>query len=334
MDVETAKATINWFLAWLHKEKVGNICFFGGEPLLNWNTLVYTVNYLKETAHNKYRKKIDFSITTNGTLLTKDKVAFLRKHNFSILISLDSHKQEIQDQQRPSKNKASSFKQIIKGLKYFRPSDKVSLTATISARKMNIAGYLKYFSRFKCIKGFSFVAQLPSKPVSPPNKMVLNTYKASIEHYLLYLFKNWQQGNIIHPTGFEGPFPRTACLRHKVNLSENSCSAGVEAVTVWINGDIYLCQNLVGIENFRLGGVRDGIDLKKLKKIQAEDVFKKKTRCLACNIKSLCFGGCYFINYLTTGRLDRTHPDLCDLSKFKVACGEKILDKIDALIKA
>ena len=84
------------------------IVFFGGEPLLCYDTIIKPlVEYVKEKQYN-----VNFSITTNGTLLTKEKVDFLKQNNFCLLFSFDGSK-ETQDY-----NRSDSFDTIIKNIPY------------------------------------------------------------------------------------------------------------------------------------------------------------------------------------------------------------------------
>ena len=48
------------------------ISFFGGEPLMAWDTVKQTIQYVKGIASAR-RVKCNLHITTNGTLLTEDR---------------------------------------------------------------------------------------------------------------------------------------------------------------------------------------------------------------------------------------------------------------------
>ena len=61
--------------------------FSGGEPLLNFNVLRTYVERLSERAANYF--DIQFSLTTNGTLLSNSVLEFLNEYRFSIQISFD-----------------------------------------------------------------------------------------------------------------------------------------------------------------------------------------------------------------------------------------------------
>lgn len=67
------------------KEVIPHMGFFGGEPSLKWDDIIVPiVNYVKEN-----NIKMTFSITSNCSLLTPDKVDFLRMNNIGLLISMD-----------------------------------------------------------------------------------------------------------------------------------------------------------------------------------------------------------------------------------------------------
>ena len=69
MDLETAKASVNFLLAQAEGRRSIHITFFGGETLMNFPLLKQVVTYATEKAHEK-ECHVDFSLTTNATLLT------------------------------------------------------------------------------------------------------------------------------------------------------------------------------------------------------------------------------------------------------------------------
>ena len=70
------------------------ITFFGGEPLLRFDVILKSVDFLKELVE-KYRSELPenfelrFAINTNGTLLTDEIMEYLKQERFLIYISLD-----------------------------------------------------------------------------------------------------------------------------------------------------------------------------------------------------------------------------------------------------
>jgi uncharacterized protein len=68
------------------------LVFFGGEPLLNFAVISATVDYARQKAAEK-GKRVDFALTTNGTLLTTETIDFLQTHHLSVTVSLDGWEQ-------------------------------------------------------------------------------------------------------------------------------------------------------------------------------------------------------------------------------------------------
>jgi len=64
------------------------IKLFGGEPLLEFSLIKRIVEYNK-----RFNKNFKYELTTNGVLLNRDKIKFLKQNNFDIHISLDGDKE-------------------------------------------------------------------------------------------------------------------------------------------------------------------------------------------------------------------------------------------------
>lgn len=103
MSFDTAKQAVRHFLN--HKSKESGIGFYGGEPLLEFDLIKKVVAYAKCVASDN-DMDVRFSMTTNGTLLTDEKIHFLAQHEFSVMVSLDGNK-ESHDRYRVFKNRAN-----------------------------------------------------------------------------------------------------------------------------------------------------------------------------------------------------------------------------------
>jgi uncharacterized protein len=91
------------------------ITFFGGEPMLGFDVIVDFMKKLKAIAKN-VRKIVIGSMSTNGTLLTADRLKTLVELGvIKYQICLDGFK-EVHDVNRPAKNGVSSFEIIYKNL--------------------------------------------------------------------------------------------------------------------------------------------------------------------------------------------------------------------------
>lgn len=93
-----------------------DIGFYGGEPLLEFQKIIRIVEYI----NTKYKnKELTFSLTTNGTLFTDEKIIFLAEHNFNVLVSLDGPK-ELHNKNRVFVNGEGSFDKMMENLIYIK----------------------------------------------------------------------------------------------------------------------------------------------------------------------------------------------------------------------
>lgn len=85
--------------------------FFGGEPLMNFETVKKIVEYAR-SQEPVYHKKFRFTITTNGMLLTDDKIDFINREMSNVVLSIDGRK-EVNDRMRPRVDGKGSYDKII-----------------------------------------------------------------------------------------------------------------------------------------------------------------------------------------------------------------------------
>lgn len=96
----------------------------GGEPTLEWELFTYTVNYILSNADSNFSIKVN--LTTNATLLTPERIDWLKKNKVSVNVSFDILPQ-IQNIQRPFRGLKESFDVVDratkeldgKGVKYY-----------------------------------------------------------------------------------------------------------------------------------------------------------------------------------------------------------------------
>lgn len=95
-----------------------NIGFYGGEPLLEFQKIKRALEYINE----KYSgRKVDYSLTTNGTILNDEIIHFFITNDFNVMISLDGPK-EMHNENRVFENGNGSFDKIMENLRYVKDS--------------------------------------------------------------------------------------------------------------------------------------------------------------------------------------------------------------------
>ena len=76
MSEETARASVDFMLRESRDNPTAHMTFFGGETLMNFPVLKSTMAYARRRAA-EVGKQVDFSLTTNATLLRPDIIEFL-----------------------------------------------------------------------------------------------------------------------------------------------------------------------------------------------------------------------------------------------------------------
>ena len=96
MSWDVAKRSIDFLMEHSIDNHRVNIAFYGGEPFLNYKLIKQVVEYIQE----RYSyKTVTYALTTNGTILTDEIIAFLIDNNVSMTVSLDGG-EEIHDVNR------------------------------------------------------------------------------------------------------------------------------------------------------------------------------------------------------------------------------------------
>ena len=107
MSEETARAAVDFALRESGANKAAHITFFGGETLMNFPVLTRAVAYARARA-SELGKDVDFSLTTNATLLRPEVIDFLADERIGVTISIDGP-QDIQDKFRVFSNGQGSY---------------------------------------------------------------------------------------------------------------------------------------------------------------------------------------------------------------------------------
>jgi len=91
MSEATAKRALDLFWPYAHEEV--RLCFLGGEPLLAWSLIEQIVLDCEQRSKGE-NKKVNFALTTNGSLLDPDKLSFMERRCFRLELSFDGLAQD------------------------------------------------------------------------------------------------------------------------------------------------------------------------------------------------------------------------------------------------
>ncbi len=329
MDLETGKRAIDFLLKMSAERKFLELDFFGGEPLMNFEVVKQIVAYAREE-EKKVDKHIRFTITTNGMLLTEDKMQFINDEMSNVVLSIDGRK-EINDRMRPRVDGTGSYDRIVENFRKFVPmrGDKdYYVRGTYTKYNLDFSNDVMHLYDL----GFE---QISVEPVTADPKQPY----AITDGDLPRIFKEYEvlaekiskirsEGKFINFFHFMLDLDQGPCAIKRLK----GCGSGNEYVAVSPDGDIYPCHQFVGIEKFKMGNVNDGSFNYDIKKEFAHSHVYTKPDCIKCWAKFFCSGGCNANNYLYTGDIHTSYKIACEIQKKRLECAImlKAVEKLEA----
>lgn len=304
MGEEIALHAIDFLLENSGQNKVVFLTFFGGEPLLNFPVIKSMASYGKKRA-GETGKRINFSMTTNATLLTKEIIDFLNHESIGITISIDGSK-ETHDRIRKNSDGRGSYEIVKKNVsELFRlyKNKPIRARVTVTRGAVNIKDIFFHLREI----GFH---EIGFSPVSTANER----YALSEEdmraftwgfHELAELYVERAVNN--ENLGFSNLSNVLKQIHDGIN-KPYPCGGGVGLMGLDINGDLYVCHRLMGRKEFLLGNLRDGIDRERQTEFLSMAHLKRKEECQGCWARFFCGGGCYHETVVRNGTV--TEPPL------------------------
>jgi len=263
MDLETAKASVDFLLEQSAGRRSVHITFFGGETLMNFPLLKSVVGYANEKAAAQGRS-IDFSLTTNATLLTPAIIEFLSQYRIGVTVSMDGPK-DMHDQLRVFANGRGSYEIIEPRVRALIQNHR---TRPITARVTLTAGVTDVVRIFRHLKDDLGFHEIGFAPVTTsPDRLyaineqgmdgVLDQFHTLADEWLEFALRGEMHG-------FSNVSDTLAELVQGVNKS-HPCGAALGLMGVGPSGDIAPCHRFVDSDTHSLGHISIGIDRAKQK---------------------------------------------------------------------
>ena len=299
MSPEVGKKAVDLLLAKSGKRKNLEIDFFGGEPLLNMETVKTVVDYGNQKAA-EIGKTISFTMTTNCLLLNDENIEYLNKTMDNVVLSIDG-RESVHNATRKSKNGKASYEIILRNAQKFRAvrgNKKYYVRATFTA------GNLDFSNDILALNDAGF-DQISVEPVVLPYERFTCEY--------INRRKNGKFFNFFH---FLIDLEHGACQNKRLT----GCGAGTEYLAVSPQGDIFPCHQFVGKNEFLIGNVFTGIHNQNIREQFSHLCVLNKPHCQECFAKYNCSGGCTANSFNFTGTLDGQYEIGCELAKKRLEC--------------
>jgi uncharacterized protein len=279
MSWETAKKAIDFLLRHSVDSPSVNVGFYGGEPLLEFDLIKQAIEYCKKLFVGK---ELTFNLTTNGTLLTKEKILFLEEQGVILTISLDGPK-EINDINRVFKNGEGTFDSVMTAIQLVRE------VAQEYAKGLQISMVIDPQNDFDCLSEICFEgAELDKLMINASlidfdyDERVLSFSKEYAEKSeyqrflaLLAIFGRYPEaklspivaGAVDVAIGEFPIFDKSYELR-ETDAPSGPCIPGQLRLFVNVHGDFLPCERVSEISPaMQMGNLEKGFDIEKAEKI-------------------------------------------------------------------
>jgi uncharacterized protein len=317
MSLEVGKKALDFLIENSGNRKNLEVDFFGGEPLMNLQVVEELVKYGREL-ETKHNKKFRFTLTTNGVLLNDEVMEFANKEMSNVVLSIDGRK-EVNDAMRPSRNGKGSYDLILpkfKKLVESRNQTNYYVRGTFTHNNLDFSEDVKHLADlgFKQISVEPVVA-LPedSYAITEEDLPILFEEYDKLAKLMLQYKKEGKDFNFFH---FMIDLSGGPCVAKRLS----GCGSGTEylAVTPW--GDLYPCHQFVGIPEYLMGNVFEGVKTPELREEFKHCNVYSKEKCRNCFAKFYCSGGCAANSFKFHENINDAYDIGCELQKKRVEC--------------
>ena len=328
MTRETAQKAIDICLA--EAKRVGrglDLSFFGGEPLLEWELLQWCYAYL-ESHKEGLIVQPRYGITTNGTLLTPERLDWMAERDFLIGISIDGSP-TMHNTNRCYADGQGSHEAVARAVALLDKHPTVRTKAICVVTPNNV----QYLA-----EGVEWLAAHFCKEIGLNidywSSWTDEQFDTLSEQYNLVaarVLQSYRAGNPIKLSNIEHKI-----LSHIQSADSNpdcvKCTIGEREIGVSVDGNFFPCSRLVGVGDepeLNFGNVNDGINRARQEWIIANRG-NVTPACKLCDMRARCLNSCGCTNHAASGYINRVSPFLCCSEKLFIETADSLAETLYA----
>ncbi len=289
-----------------------HLIFHGGEPLL-----IKSYNIDRLCTDLKSIGDIEYSIQTNGTLINKDIIEVLKKHNFKVGISLDGCNEK-QNSERVFSNEKNSYNVVMNKIRLLQEEDiKFGIIMSIAKQHTGCEQELYNF-----IGNNNLYCNV--RPIFADPNTCSSTVMTGEEYSTFFnnLFDIWfndkdKKVNTNQIMDFKIALKEVIYKNYHKNRCSTQNNCFENFISLDVHSNLYACNRLYGNKEFYYGNLKENSydDIKKkIEKLTSLRQSLIEKSCGDCEIYDKCYGGCPAEAYRVSGDIGEKSP-LCKIKK-------------------
>lgn len=322
MSKETARKAIDISIEEANRlGRALDLSFFGGEPLMEWELLQWCYEYL-ESRKAELPAPPRYGITTNGTLLTAEKLEWMAQRNFLIGISIDGSA-AMHNANRCYANGQGSHEDVARAVKLLNehPTIRTKAICVVTPNNVHLLE-----------EGVQWIASHFNKEIglnidywSEWSDEQFDILSEQYQRVAAMVLQSYRTGNPIQISNISN---KISSHIHEKDSADTcaQCTIGEREIGVTVDGNFFPCSRLVGIgdeEQLNFGNVTEGINRARQHWIIANRG-NTTPACKLCELRQRCVNSCGCTNHASTGHINQVSPFLC--------CSERLaIDTADNL---
>lgn len=317
MPYETGKAALDMLIRMSGKRRNLEVDFFGGEPLLNWETVKRLVAYGR-SVEKEHHKNFRFTLTTNGVLVDDEVIDFCNREMYNVVLSLDGRK-EVHDRFRVDRMGRGSYDRVVPKFQEFvrrRGGRNYYIRGTYTRHNLDFLNDVLHMADL----GFT---QLSMEPIvtAPDDPEALRSEDLPIlyrqyEELAREMLRRKKEGRGFEFYHYLLDLENGPCLYKRLG----GCGSGTEYLAVTPSGELYPCHQFVGDPEYLMGNVWDGVTRQDIYESFRGCGLSSRPDCEGCWAKLYCAGGCAANAYHATGDINGIYGYGCDLFRKRLEC--------------
>lgn len=288
--MDSIKYILNHF-----KDGIRSICFFGGEPLINFDQIrKFVLQYNDFLLENPQLIKTQYGIITNGVLMNEDIEQFCYENDFAVTLSIDGPKY-INDMARISNDGSSSYDDIFDNLSIWSKG-RLKLAIEFTINNYHIQNYKtgvvsEWLNDLRKLN-FNIIAMFPA--ITDDKDTKIDDYdklKLILEETVDYWFKELTTTDNL--SCIDGTI--LSAINKLINKKYSRCCSVHNSLAVNPNGEIYPCQTFCSSRDYYMGTIYSDSydDVNEVRDMLYKHNSRKNiSDCQQCWLRNICSVWC------------------------------------------